>query len=218
MPKCNPARAADQPAGDLGTGDPPSGHAGRRPITDLRHIERVAVGLFSERGFEQTTIDDIAQAAGIGRRTFFRYFSSKNDVIWGEFDAQLTRLREVFASLPDDMPVDQGIARAVIAVNSYPDEVLPDLRRRMAVIAASPTLQAHSAIRYESWKQLVAEYVGGRLGQDPDDLTPRLAGAGALAAAEAAYGYWIARGGDLVRLLAMALDRFATGFRGLGST
>jgi mycofactocin system transcriptional regulator len=175
----------------------------------------VAVGLFAERGFEQTTIDDIALAAGIGRRTFFRYFGSKNDVIWGEFDAQLIRMREAFASLPAAMPVDRGIAKAVIAVNSYPDEALPDLRRRMAVIAASPTLQAHSAIRYESWRRVVAEYVGRRLGQDPDDLTPRLAGAGALAAAEAAYDFWIARGGDLVRVLAVALDRFASGFGGL---
>ena len=61
--------------------------------------------MFVERGFERTTVDEIAAAAGIGRRTLFRYFPSKNDLAWGEFDDMLARFRVVLASLPTDIPV-----------------------------------------------------------------------------------------------------------------
>jgi len=53
---------------------------GRRRATSRQELEETAFGLFAARGFEATTVDEIAAAAGIGRRTFFRYFPSKNDI------------------------------------------------------------------------------------------------------------------------------------------
>ena len=52
------------------------------------HLEVVAQQ-FEERGFEMTTMDDIAAAVGVGRRTLFRYYPSKNDILWGQFDDSL---------------------------------------------------------------------------------------------------------------------------------
>src|SRR4051812_26554524 len=72
-----------------------AGVAGRPPLTTRLEIERVAFALFAERGFDETTVEDIAAAAGISRRTFFRYFASKNDVVWGDFDAGLQHFAEV---------------------------------------------------------------------------------------------------------------------------
>src|SRR5579875_1846480 len=66
---------------------------GRRRVTSRAELEHVAFELFAAKGFEQTTVDDIAAAAGIGRRTFFRYFPSKNDVPWGMFELELERMR-----------------------------------------------------------------------------------------------------------------------------
>ncbi|MGH1553997.1 TetR family transcriptional regulator [Streptomyces sp. L7] len=65
-------------------------------------LERLGFDLFARHGFDRTTVDDIAAAAGIGRRTFFRYFASKNDLVWGDFEGQLVRLRELLdANGPD---------------------------------------------------------------------------------------------------------------------
>ena len=60
--------------------------------------------LFYERGFEETTLDDIAGGLGIGRRTLFRYFDSKNDMVWGDFGGVLARLRDELKAHPDRYP------------------------------------------------------------------------------------------------------------------
>ncbi|MDT7653925.1 MAG: TetR/AcrR family transcriptional regulator, regulator of mycofactocin system, partial [Pseudonocardiales bacterium] len=77
-------------------------------MTSRSEIEHIALDLFSERGFDTTTVDDIAAAARIGRRTVFRYYASKNDIPWGAFDEQLDRMRRTFAALPTDLPVMTG--------------------------------------------------------------------------------------------------------------
>src|SRR4051812_23602903 len=137
--------------------------AGRRPVTSRPEIEHIALELFTERGFDTTTVDDIAHAAGIGRRTFFRYYASKNDVPWGAFDEQLLRMRSTFAALAPDLPVMAGVREAVLDFNDVAPAEQPWHRRRLRLILETPTLQAYSTLRYASWRQVVAEYVAGRL-------------------------------------------------------
>jgi len=121
--------------------------AGRRRITSRAEIEQAAFGLFGHRGFEQTTVDEIAAAAGIGRRTFFRYFPSKNDVPWGEFDAELARMRIRLAAAPPQEPLMDAIRRAIVEFNRVAPEQLPAHRQRMQLILRVPALQAHSTLR-----------------------------------------------------------------------
>ena len=70
-----------------------TGQIGRRPATTKDRISEVGLTLFASRGFDDTSIDDIADAAGIARRTFFRYFPSKNALPWGDFDVHLGQMR-----------------------------------------------------------------------------------------------------------------------------
>src|SRR3954452_9444111 len=95
---------------------------GRPPATTLEDIERVAMRLFTERGFDGTTVEDIAAAAGIGRRTFFRYFGSKNDVVWGRFAEGLAQLREDLAAAPAEQPLADVLREAIVAFNALPAE------------------------------------------------------------------------------------------------
>ncbi|MCW0215897.1 MAG: mycofactocin system transcriptional regulator [Pseudonocardia sp.] len=176
--------------------------AGRRPVTSRPEIEHIALELFSERGFDTTTVDDIAHAAGIGRRTFFRYYASKNDVPWGAFDEQLLRMRSVFAGLPPDLPVMAAVRAAVLDFNDVTPEEQPWHRRRLRLILETPTLQAHSTLRYASWRQVVAEYVAGRLGLPDTALVPQTVGHASLGVALAAYEHWLlVDGTDLRDLL-----------------
>src|SRR5881275_2025178 len=102
--------------------------------------------LFTDRGFDATTVDDIAAAAGIGRRTFFRYFASKNDVVWGRFTEGLADLRAVLAAGPHDRPVADALRDAIVSFNALPVAQVPVHRQRMSLIFSAPSLQAHSTL------------------------------------------------------------------------
>jgi mycofactocin system transcriptional regulator len=183
----------------------------RPPATSREELERVAMLLFSERGFDATTVDDIATAAGIGRRTFFRYFGSKNDVVWGRFDEGLARLRERLAGAPADRPLADVLREAIVEFNGLPAEQVAVHRQRMTLILGVDSLQAHSTLMYAEWRQVVADYVARRSGSAADDLLPRLAGHVLLGAAVTAYEQWLADpGADHATLLDATLGR-ATG-------
>jgi mycofactocin system transcriptional regulator len=176
-------------------------------------LERLGFELFAQRGFDGTTVDDIADAAGIGRRTFFRYFASKNDLVWGDFEAQLVRLEALLAAAGPDTPMMDAIRRAVVEFNRFDPAVVPWHRQRMALILRVPTLQADSAVRYASWRALVTEFAARRLGLPASDLLPRLIGSTVLAACVAAYEQWLTDdGADLGDLLDAAVGQLAAGY------
>lgn len=186
---------------------------GRPPSTSRGLVERTALALFASRGFEQTTVEDIAAELGVGRRTVFRYFPSKNDIVWGDFEQVLVRLRDELAAQGERMTLIDALGRAAVASNRYPTEQLPELRTRMTLITTVPALQAHSALRYADWRAVVSEYVGARRGERPEDLVPQTVAFAALGASVAAFSVWVASGGDLERLLRDAHAALAAGFR-----
>ncbi|MCU1482235.1 MAG: hypothetical protein JWQ19_3021 [Subtercola sp.] len=165
--------------------------SGRQPSTSQAEISHVALTLFIERGFESVTVDDIAAAAGIGRRTFFRYFVSKNDVPWGDFESQLEQMRSYLDRIPNDVALIDALRMAVIHFNHLPSDEVAYHRRRMTLLLTVPTLVAHAALRYAAWRQVIAEYVAARMGLPPDDLTPQAIGWALLGASLAAYETWL---------------------------
>ena len=180
--------------------------AGRPPVTSRAELELVALDLFERGGFEHTTVADIAAAAGISRRTFFRYYASKNDVVWGDFDGMLRRMAQWLADAPDDRPLLETVTDAVVRFNDLPPAAVPAHRRRMSLILHVPALQAHSTLRYADWRGVVARYAARRLGLDTAELVPQLVGHVALGAAVAAYEQWLAdESTDLGSLLGIAL-------------
>ena len=186
---------------------------GRPPVTSRWELERVALDLFCARGFDATTVDDIAAAAGIGRRTFFRYYPSKNDVVWGDFDAGLARLRTRLAAVDARSPVFAALHAEVLAFNTVASDELPRHRERMALILRVPALQAHSTLRYAAWREVVAGYVGRRLDVAPDALLPQSVAHATLGACLAGYEQWLrAPHTELVPLLDEALRALAAGF------
>jgi mycofactocin system transcriptional regulator len=169
---------------------------GRPPTTTRDQIASVALDLFDRRGFEETTVEEIATAVGVGRRTIFRYFSSKNDMVWGHFEWVTTRLREHLAESGPEVSLADALRRAAVLSNSYPDDQLPELRIRMTLITTVPALQAHSMLRYAAWRRVVAEYAAERLAEEPDDLLPEAIAHAALGVSMAAFTRWVNHPGE----------------------
>ena len=164
---------------------------GRPPVTSHAAIEQAAFALFEQHGFAAVTMDDIADAVGVGRRTLFRYYPSKNDILWGRFDEGLRSFAASLAAVPDEVPLPEAIRDAIIAFNALDEAAIPQHRQRMRLLLGTRALLAHSELRYAAWRGVVAEFVARRLGLAPDDLLPTLAGRIALAVALSAYEQWL---------------------------
>ncbi len=94
----------------------PQPRVGRRRSTTPNHISDVAIELFAARGFTDVSVDDVAQAAGISRRTLFRYYASKNAIPWGDFDAHLAHLRDLLDNVDPRSSARRGVARGAVGV------------------------------------------------------------------------------------------------------
>jgi mycofactocin system transcriptional regulator len=186
---------------------------GRPPGTSARELEVAALRLFTEVGYDETTVEDIAAAAGVSRRTFFRYFDSKAAVLWGDFDAEVDELRSAFAQVDPQTPLMQAIRQVVVGVNRYRAADVPELRRRMHLIGAHPELAAEALRHYDAWEREVARFAAARLGVAEDELYPLAIARTTLAAARAAFERWAALGdADLPVYLDAALTALAEGF------
>jgi mycofactocin system transcriptional regulator len=187
---------------------------GRPRGTSARELELIALRLFTEQGFHETTIDQIAAEAGVSRRTFFRYYDAKAQVLWSEFDTEVTTIRATLAEAPDNLSVMDAVRHAVIAANHYRAEDVPELRLRMHLISTVPELAASATVHYDAWERAIAEFVGRRAGQPADSLYPLAAGRATLAACRAAYERWSTHADtDLTHYLDAALRALAAGFR-----
>lgn len=180
---------------------------GRPPATSHAAIEAAAFALFTRQGFDETTTDEIAEAVGIGRRTLFRYFGSKYDIPWGQFDDSLDYFRTTMASMPDHLSVAQAVQTSVVLFNTFDPLAIEQHRTRMRLILHTPSLQAHSVLMYERWRSVIADYVGERLGQPTMSLVPRTVGHVSLALAISAYEQWLGdETASLEQLLADAMS------------
>lgn len=190
---------------------------GRRPITTMTHISDIAIDMFTRDGFDDTSVDDIAAAAGIARRTVFRYYPSKNAIAWGDFDIYLDDLRALLDAIPDDLPIASALQRALVEFNNVPGTELPRHRRRMKLLLEVPALQAHSMLMYAEWRQVIAEFCARRLGVDADDFQPQAIAWMTLGVALAAYEQWLAvDDADLDTLLVNGSRTLAEGVAALG--
>ena len=189
---------------------------GRRRSTTQDHITDVALDLFAARGFDEVSVDDVAQAAGIARRTLFRYYASKNAIPWGDFDAYLDHMRDLLDDVDPDVPVGEALRSALLAFNAFGAQETMRHRQRMQVILETAALQAYSMTMYAGWRAVVAAFVARRLGAKAGDLVPQTVAWTMLGVALSAYEQWLAdESVSLAQALGDAFDTVSDGLRAL---
>jgi mycofactocin system transcriptional regulator len=169
----------------------PESRVGRRRSTTPHHITDVALRLFADRGFENVSVDDVAQAAGIARRTVFRYYASKNAIPWGDFDGHLQRLRELLEQVDPEVPLGPALRAALLAFNTFDESETLRHRQRMRVILQTAELQAYSMTMYAGWREVIAAFVARRSGTKTTDLLPQTVAWMMLGVALSAYEHWL---------------------------
>lgn len=165
---------------------------GRRRSTTRGQITEAALDLFSDRGFGAASVDDVAQAAGIARRTLFRYYSSKNAILWGDFDAHLTHLRDLLEEVDPGISLTAALRHALLAFNTFDEDESETHRKRMRVILETAELQAYSMTMYAGWREVIAGFVAHRIGVKDSDLEPQTIAWAMLGIALSAYEHWLA--------------------------
>ena len=144
-------------------------------------IARVALRLFAERGYDETTLADIAEAADVSPRTIFAYYESKEDILFCDGPS----LEEVSQALDQRPPGTTTVdaIRAYLGSLPPPDE---ESMLRKKVIMTTPSVQVRHRARHAALEPLLARSIARDLGAEPDDLRARLAAASVLAAFETA--------------------------------
>src|ERR1700688_723738 len=130
-------------------------------------LQQAALALYGERGFEQTTVAEIAKRAGLTERTFFRYFADKREVLFWGAGALQEFIVGTVASAPDSAAPIDAVAAALEAAGALFEERREGARQRQAVIAANAELQERELIKLASLASAVAAALRQRGVTDP---------------------------------------------------
>ena len=170
----------------------------------VSELEAVALRLFDQRGFANVTVEEVASEAHISVRTFYRYFTAKEDVLQLRIERRAEVLRNALAARPVDEPPLRSLRVALVEEFSAVDPTV--LRRWIAVVADNPNVMkgVMGAIQLKT-HPVIAEFFGSRLGLPSDALVPTMLAAAALGVVQAAHTQWFIHDGDLATTMSESL-------------
>ena len=168
-------------------------------------LEQAAMELYGERGFEQTTVAEIAKRAGLTERTFFRHFADKREVLFSGAGALQELLVSAAAGAPESLAPIDVVAGALEAVGSLLGERREFALQRQSVIAANPELQERELIKLASLSAALANTLRLRGVKDPAASLTAEAG---IAVFKVAFERWVkdTHQQDLAQLIRESLD------------
>lgn len=129
-------------------------------------ITDTALRLFAEQGFDATTVDQIAKAAGISRRSFFHYFGSKEDVVLGDLEALGRRVRDALEARPATEPAWDALRAALLTLRGPDTDAATELQIAH-MYADAPSLRAKHLEKHLRWQELLGPDIERRLGIAP---------------------------------------------------
>jgi AcrR family transcriptional regulator len=168
-------------------------------------LEQAALALYAERGFENTTVAEIATRAGLTERTFFRHFADKREVLFPGGGALQELLVQAVAAAPDSTTPIDAVAAALQAAAPWFQERGDYPRQRQAVIASNPELQERELIKLAA---LAAAIAGALRQRGVPEPAASLAAEAGIAVFKIAFDRWVSSTGqpDLTHLIQDSLD------------
>ncbi len=203
--------------------EPVLGRRERKKQVLHQSLQDEALRLFSERGFEGTTIEDITEAVDVAPRTFFRYFATKDEIVLGSPERLRTAMAASLAAQDGELPVLEAVVRAVSGLD--PDGRMtrsPQGRKRLqlrAEVAEQSTQVRAGLLRsYAAQEEAIVAFVAQRCGLSPTtDVFPQLVGAAVSAAIRVGLNTWLANGcrGDVDEIFREAVGPLLDGLASL---
>jgi AcrR family transcriptional regulator len=135
----------------------------RKQVQQRVHIVTVGMSIFAEKGFDATTVDEIANAADVSRRTLFRYFGTKSDIVMEWARGTTSVLTEALRARPlDEKPLD-SLQAAFQALNHSFTEDVRKVHATAKMVEQTPSLRPHSLLKHAHWEEALAECLRERL-------------------------------------------------------
>ena len=169
----------------------PTGLRERKKLATRDAFVRAAIELFEVRGVDSTTVDDIAAAVGVSPRTFHRYFTSKEAVLFADSEDRRERFRVALENRPVDEPLLDSLRAVVHDMTARIVEQAELERRRQHLLHTESTLGAIRLAMTAQWQQTLADHTARRLGIHPSDPLAVLIGACTSATMRTALDHWL---------------------------
>lgn len=165
----------------------------RKRLETHARIQSEAMRLFLAGGFETTTLDDIAAAAGVSRRTLFHYFSSKEEIVFAAKADFPNLIVQAINRRPADEPLLTMVEMALMDLAAGHET--PEAKAFARLIHDTPALNAGDQAKYEKVERLVAATLAARKGLAADDLDCRITAAAAVGILKLSTEAWLADDG-----------------------
>ncbi|WP_298158291.1 TetR/AcrR family transcriptional regulator [Brevundimonas sp.] len=171
-----------------------SGLRERKRADTQARVHIAAMDLFGRKGFESTTLDDIANAAGVSRRSLFHYFASKEDIVLSTKAGLGDLIEAAVARRPAEEPLLEMAEHALTDMAA--DFQGPGPRALARLIHDTPALRAGDQAKYEALERRLAQAMAARKGLSPDDLQARVVATTAIGVLRMATETWLASDDD----------------------
>jgi AcrR family transcriptional regulator len=184
----------------------------RKKAATKQSIQDQALRLFVEKGYDATTVEEIAAAAGVSHMTFFRYFPRKEEVV--EYDEYDPMLEELVAARPPDEPPLTALHAAIrTGLQQILDTDRDALLVRTRLVLSNPTLRSRNVLAQDATRDLFARALARRAGLPAPDLAAMVQASAALGAVGVAMTAWADGDDDTdpVALIDEAFDALAAG-------
>ena len=167
----------------------------RKKRRSREEIRRTALRVFLARGYEETTVDALAEEMLVSRRTIFRYFETKDEIVLGAEREAIERSRGATALIPPGTPLPEAVERSLSLMSADYAERRDELVMIARLVERSPVLAGGYAQILREMEASIRAGAQGWLGCGPGDLRPRLLAAAIIAAQRLAWETWLADDG-----------------------